>query len=76
MGYYAEFPLPIPHLGVHSIALLTLPPLVIADPFDLHVLAMPPAFNLSQNQTLRFFFVDPAWLAPCGRIVRSVDLCL
>lgn len=23
-------------------------------PFDLHVLSMPPAFNLSQNQTLQF----------------------
>ena len=24
-------------------------------PFDLHVLSMPPAFNLSQDQTLKFF---------------------
>ena len=24
-------------------------------PFDLHVLSMPPAFNLSQDQTLQFF---------------------
>jgi|APFre7841882793_1041355.scaffolds.fasta_scaffold05619_1 hypothetical protein len=24
-------------------------------PFDLHVLGMPPAFNLSQDQTLHFF---------------------
>jgi hypothetical protein len=23
-------------------------------PFDLHVLSMPPAFNLSQDQTLQF----------------------
>lgn len=64
MGYYAEFPLPIPHLGVHSIVLLTLPPLLplAGFSFDLHVLAMPPAFNLSQNQTLRLFFgLFPAW---------------
>ena len=27
--------------------------------FDLHVLAMPPAFNLSQDQTLQLIFVDP-----------------
>ena len=53
MGYYAQFPVPIPHLGVHSIVLLTLPPLTLAGPFDLHVLAMPPAFSLSQNQTLQ-----------------------
>ena len=26
-------------------------------PFDLHVLGMPPAFNLSQDQTLQFKFV-------------------
>ncbi len=25
-------------------------------PFDLHVLGMPPAFNLSQDQTLQFKF--------------------
>lgn len=24
-------------------------------PFDLHVLSMPPAFNLSQDQTLQYF---------------------
>ena len=53
MGYYAQFPMPIPHLGAHSISLLTLPPLTLAGPFDLHVLAMPPAFSLSQNQTLQ-----------------------
>ena len=55
MGYYAGFPRPIPHLGVHSIALLTLPPLspLARFSFDLHVLAMPPAFNLSQDQTLQ-----------------------
>ncbi len=55
MGYYAQFPMPIPHLGVRSMLLLTLPPLIIADPFDLHALTMPPAFNLSQNQTLHLF---------------------
>jgi hypothetical protein len=26
-------------------------------PFDLHVLGMPPAFNLSQDQTLQLFFL-------------------
>ena len=54
MGYYGGFPRPIPHLGVRSIALLTLSPLALAGTFDLHVLAMPPAFNLSHDQTLQF----------------------
>ena len=57
MGYYAQFPMPIPHLGARSIPLLTLPPLDLAIPFDLHVLAMPPAFNLSQDQTLHLIFL-------------------
>ena|GEM_PF-2555324 len=59
MRYYAGFPLPIPHLGVRSIALLTLAPLALAGPFDLHALTMPPAFSLSQDQTLQLFSVSP-----------------
>ncbi len=45
-----------------SQALLTRPPLVIKEasffmlPFDLHVLSLPPAFNLSHDQTLQFKF--------------------
>ena len=53
MGYYRRFPAAIPHLGVRSIVLLTLPPLTLAGPFDLHALCTPPAFNLSQDQTLQ-----------------------
>ena len=66
MGYYPQFPAAIPHLGVRSIVLLTLPPLspLARFSFDLHVLAMPPAFNLSQDQTLQLKSVDP--LPPCG----------
>ena len=56
MGYYRQFPDAIPHLGVRSIALLALSPLVPKHAFDLHVLAMPPAFNLSQDQTLQLMF--------------------
>ncbi len=41
--------------------LLTRPPLVArvapALPFDLHVLGMPLAFNLSQDQTLQLYFL-------------------
>jgi hypothetical protein len=58
MWYYAQFPVPIPHLGVRSMLLLTLSPLTLAGSFDLHALAMPPAFNLSQDQTLQLFFVS------------------
>ena len=58
MGYYGEFPHPIPHLGVRSIALLTLSPLALAGTFDLHVLAMPPAFNLSHDQTLQLISLN------------------
>ena len=53
MGYYLQFPAAIPHLGVRSIALLTRPPLALAGTFNLHALAMPPAFSLSHDQTLQ-----------------------
>jgi hypothetical protein len=58
--YYRQFPTAIPYLGARSIGLLTLPPLVLADPLDLHALAMPPAFNLSQDQTLQLIIRVPA----------------
>ena len=51
--YYSQFPEAIPKKGVCSHALLTRPPLEIALPFDLHVLGLPPAFILSQDQTLK-----------------------
>ena len=59
MRYYLKFPQVIPHQKADSYALLTRPPLVSTPksllPFDLHVLSMPPAFNLSQDQTLQYF---------------------
>jgi len=73
MGYYRQFPTAIPHLGVRSIVLLTLSPLTLAGSLDLHALATPPAFNLSQNQTLQLFFVDHRDGGP-GSIQRRVDL--
>lgn len=57
MAYYRQFPAAIRHLGVRSIALLTLSPLTLAGSFDLHVLAMPLAFNLSHDQTLHLISV-------------------
>jgi hypothetical protein len=44
----------VPDLKPDSHALLTRPPLAPKSPFDLHVLSIPPAFILSQDQTLRF----------------------
>jgi hypothetical protein len=53
MRYYSQFPKAIPQKGVCSHALLTRPPLGIATSLDLHVLGLPPAFVLSQDQTLK-----------------------
>ena len=53
MRYYPKFPWAIPHHWEGSHALLTRLPLCIATAFDLHVLGLPPAFVLSQDQTLR-----------------------
>ena len=43
-----------PASGQVSYVLRTRSPLCIAAPFDLHVLGTPPAFILSQDQTLRY----------------------
>ena len=58
MEYYRQFPAAIPHLGARSIVLLTLSPLTLAGSLDLHALTTPPAFNLSQNQTLQLKSCD------------------
>ena len=53
-------------------ALLTRPPLTYAlvsqsiSPFDLHALATPPAFVLSQDQTLQFISVSPSSASEIG----------
>jgi hypothetical protein len=53
-GISAGFPVLSPSLRQVAHALLTRPPLsgLSAGPFDLHVLGTPPAFVLSQDQTL------------------------
>ena len=43
--------------GYISDSLLTRSPLGLAAPCDLHVLATPPAFRLSQDQTLQLNFL-------------------
>jgi hypothetical protein len=56
--------------------LLTRPPLTIAGPCDLHALAMPPAFNLSQDQTLQLKSIDPrASLAVAVACLQEVFAC-
>ena len=62
-------------------ALLTRPPLSPKAPFDLHVLSIPPAFVLSQDQTLHYknhthviFFENSISL--CGYYFISRNYCL
>ena len=52
-GISSPFGLLSPAEGQVNYVLLTRSPLSIAAPFDLHVLGTPPAFILSQDQTLR-----------------------
>ena len=68
MLYYLQFPGAIHHYRICSHVLLTRPPLSkIASyltPFDLHVLSVPPAFVLSQDQTLKLNPLSRAGLLP------------
>ncbi len=51
MGYYHQFPNAIPHLKVCCVR-VTHPSAGVLLPLDLHVLGLPLAFILSQDQTL------------------------
>ena len=53
--YYSQFPGAIPNRRAYSHALLTRPPLDPKVSLDLHVLGLPPAFVLSQDQTLKLY---------------------
>ena len=57
-GISTSFPVLFPSRGKVAHALLTRPPLEVSpkanSPLDLHVLGTPPAFVLSQDQTLAF----------------------
>src|SRR5512136_493691 len=57
-GISSPFELLSPSSGQVTNALLTRSPLrtISSSPFDLHVLSTPPAFILSQDQTLRIIF--------------------
>ena len=54
--------------------LLTRAPLGIATPFDLHVLGTPPAFTLSQDQTLQKKFETCLNARPEGLAQKCVLL--
>ena len=74
MGYYPKFPLAIPHLEARRNALLARP--LLSPPkwisYNLHALAMPPAFILSQDQTLQ---LDIVAHRPEGRVCFEMKVC-
>ncbi len=43
-------------------------------PFDLHVLSMPPAFNLSQDQTLQFNLLLVYFFKEIFKVVHEINL--
>ena len=65
-GISSRFQLLSPSEGQIAHALLTRPPLSTSPkectPFDLHVLGTPPAFVLSQDQTLNKWYLKPEGL--------------
>ena len=67
-GISSSFPLLSPSEGQVAHVLLTRPPLTRGAssprPFDLHVLGTPPAFVLSQDQTLKKLYLKPFGLKP------------
>ena len=81
MRYYSPFPVAIPQRRARSHALLTRPPLDPKVSLDLHVLGLPPAFVLSQDQTLKFEHYLPETpkrvgldeSSPCTSFTHGVD---
>jgi hypothetical protein len=80
MRDYPAFRRAIPHLGADSHVLLARSPLIpppVArqrNPLDLHVLSTPPAFALSQNQTLRKRKVSiPLRLSPLATSTKKEE---
>ncbi len=69
--YYPQFPRTIPYQRAYSHALLTRPPLTPKGALDLHVLGLPPAFVLSQDQTLKLKAAEAAILDR-----RTLHICL
>ena len=79
MLYYLQFPRAIHHYRICSHVLLTRPPLSVrASPYtpsDLHVLSVPPAFVLSQDQTLKLNFLSPESLLPHTYLTQVKYIC-
>ena len=71
-GISSSFPLLSPSEGQVAHVLLTRPPLTWGAssprPFDLHVLGTPPAFVLSQDQTLKKSYLKPFGLKPFSEL--------
>ena len=70
-----------PTQGQVAHVLLTRPPLGIAASFDLNVLCTPPAFILSQDQTLEQIVLHPTFQSAeiCSSLIRSftfLSMCL
>ena len=71
----------IPLAKASSQALLTRPPLVSKEasffllPFDLHVLGLPPAFNLSHDQTLQLKYIE-IWIVVVTLLMSAHTNCL
>ena len=68
--HYSQFPRAIPNQRARSHALLTRPPLGPKTSLDLHVLSLPPAFVLSQDQTLK---LKRVWFALPLRYLERRD---
>ena len=78
-GISSRFQLLFPWYGQIAHALLTRPPLTQSPKglrsFDLHVLSMPPAFILSQNQTLKFNCLKSLSLYKIITALTLLSLC-
>ena len=72
--YYSQFPEAIPYQRVCSHALLTRPPLSPKTSLDLHVLGLPPAFILSQDQTLKLKCISAyPWRRTFAHLFRYIS---
>ena len=79
MRYYSQFPVTFPQLGVGCVRVThpcatRQPEQALLLPFDLHVLGLPLAFILSQDQTLRSKSLQWPIMAIC--YLRTVELIL
>ena len=78
-GISTSFPVLSPTVWQVAHALLTRPPLStkasFCTPSDLHVLSVPPAFVLSQDQTLKLNLLSPEGLLPHTYLTQVKYIC-